>query len=220
MFIPDPTFFHPGSTAKNLSILSPKMVKLSEIWSGLFIPDPDPDFLPIPDPGSRGQKGTRSRIPDPDQQHWKKVCNTVSCDVFPECMADNAGSGRLLTPKISRVISLVHLSSVSATEHQRIVYFFNPIAFLFTGKIEWDDSRIYYKRDQLATWFLSGWENSRIQNAAGRGKGFRPYRTDCIIFLIYPFRVSRLHCTQVESWYNSDKVVRRRIFPPYRLLGF
>ncbi len=26
--------------------------------SGMFIPDPDPDFLPIPDPGSRGQKGT------------------------------------------------------------------------------------------------------------------------------------------------------------------
>ncbi len=27
-----------------------------------FNPDPDPDFLPIPDPGSRGQKGTGSRI--------------------------------------------------------------------------------------------------------------------------------------------------------------
>ncbi len=26
------------------------------------IPDPDADFLPIPDPGCRGQKGTRSRI--------------------------------------------------------------------------------------------------------------------------------------------------------------
>jgi hypothetical protein len=25
-------------------------------------PDPDLDFLPIPDPGSSGQKGTRSRI--------------------------------------------------------------------------------------------------------------------------------------------------------------
>jgi hypothetical protein len=34
----------------------------------LFIPDPDPDFLPIPDPGSSGQKGSGSRIPD--QQHW------------------------------------------------------------------------------------------------------------------------------------------------------
>ncbi len=25
---------------------------------------------PIPDPGSGGQKGTGSRIPDPDPQHW------------------------------------------------------------------------------------------------------------------------------------------------------
>jgi hypothetical protein len=26
------------------------------MMSGLFIPDPDPNFLPIPDPGSRGSK--------------------------------------------------------------------------------------------------------------------------------------------------------------------
>jgi hypothetical protein len=58
-----------------------------EIWSGLFIPDPDPDFLPILDPGSRGKKCTRSRIPDPDTgsgsrlpdrdpdpQHWLQPC--------------------------------------------------------------------------------------------------------------------------------------------------
>ncbi len=57
--IPDPNFFHPGSTKKNLSILTQKIVfKLTEIWCGLFIPDGD--FLP--NPGSRGQKGTGSRI--------------------------------------------------------------------------------------------------------------------------------------------------------------
>ena len=59
-FTPDP-----GSASKNLSILTQKIVlvsKHSEIWSGFFIPDPDPDFLPIPDPGFRGQKGTGSRI--------------------------------------------------------------------------------------------------------------------------------------------------------------
>jgi hypothetical protein len=28
---------------------------------------------PIPDPGSRGQKGTQSRIPDPDPQHWEPL---------------------------------------------------------------------------------------------------------------------------------------------------
>ncbi len=51
--IPDP-----GSSSKNLSILTPKkskkmVSKLKQIWSGLFIPDPDADFLPsrIPDPG-------------------------------------------------------------------------------------------------------------------------------------------------------------------------
>jgi hypothetical protein len=34
--------------------------------SGLFIPDPGPDSLPIPDPGSRGQKDTGSRIRNTD----------------------------------------------------------------------------------------------------------------------------------------------------------
>jgi hypothetical protein len=32
----------------------------------VVIPDPDPDFLPIPDPESRGQKGTGSRIRNTD----------------------------------------------------------------------------------------------------------------------------------------------------------
>ncbi len=58
----------PGSTSKNLSILTPKIVsKLSEIRSGLFIPDPDPDCLVFTHPGSRGQK--RHRIADSDPQH-------------------------------------------------------------------------------------------------------------------------------------------------------
>ncbi len=33
------------------------------------IPDPDPDFLPIPDPGSWIQASKRHRIPDRDPQH-------------------------------------------------------------------------------------------------------------------------------------------------------
>jgi hypothetical protein len=54
--IPDPGVKKiPGSgtasASKNLSILTQKCVsKLSEISSGMFIPDPDLDFLPIPDP--------------------------------------------------------------------------------------------------------------------------------------------------------------------------
>jgi hypothetical protein len=38
--------------------------KLSEILSGIFIPDPDLDFLPIPDPRSRIQGSKKHRIPD------------------------------------------------------------------------------------------------------------------------------------------------------------
>jgi hypothetical protein len=64
MFIPDPSCFHLRSRIqgqqfsririrnKDLSIFTQKMVsKLSEIWSGMFISDPDLDFfLPMPDP--------------------------------------------------------------------------------------------------------------------------------------------------------------------------
>jgi hypothetical protein len=79
MFIPDLTFFHPGSELspsqiagphqRKLSILTPQKTKKWFLSSRKYdpgcsslIPDPDADFLPIPDPGSRGQKGTGSRI--------------------------------------------------------------------------------------------------------------------------------------------------------------
>ncbi len=57
---PGSEFFHPGSTF--LSIFNPKHCKLS--GSGMFIPDRVRIliFLHIPDPRSRGQKGTGSRI--------------------------------------------------------------------------------------------------------------------------------------------------------------
>jgi hypothetical protein len=58
--------------------------KLSEIWSGVFIPDLDPDFLPIPDPGSRVQKGTVSRIQIPDPQH----CILIKASYLPDCCLD------------------------------------------------------------------------------------------------------------------------------------
>ncbi len=68
MFIPDPECFPSqirifsipdhGSASKNLRNFT--QFKFSEIWSGLFIPDPHPDFFTHP--GSRGQKGTGSRI--------------------------------------------------------------------------------------------------------------------------------------------------------------
>ncbi len=65
MIIPDPNFFIPNPRSKTFRIpyphqksyvlLTKKIVcKLSEIWSGMFIPDPDLDFLlRIPNPGGK-----------------------------------------------------------------------------------------------------------------------------------------------------------------------
>jgi hypothetical protein len=69
------------------------ITKLSKIW----IWDPGSGKKPIPDPGSMGQKGTGSWIPDPDPQHCKnprvlkvpvkrifrQICACVSCAVRP-----------------------------------------------------------------------------------------------------------------------------------------
>ncbi len=54
--IPDPNIFPPGSASNNLSILTQKMFLSSRKydlgWSfQIRIPNSDPEFLPIPDPG-------------------------------------------------------------------------------------------------------------------------------------------------------------------------
>ncbi len=50
---------------KYRTIFNPKIVyKLSEIWSGMLIPDSDLDFLPVPDPGIQGSKNS----PDPGSE--------------------------------------------------------------------------------------------------------------------------------------------------------
>jgi hypothetical protein len=68
--IPDP-----GSSSKNLSILTPKKTKKWFLSSKKYdpgcssrIPDPDADFLPSRIPGSK-----RHPIPDPDPQYWKEI---------------------------------------------------------------------------------------------------------------------------------------------------
>ncbi len=66
--IPDPNCSNSGSRIriKEFKYFNQKIVpKLSEIWSGLLIPDPDPDFNP-----SWIQRSKRHRTPDPDPQHW------------------------------------------------------------------------------------------------------------------------------------------------------
>jgi hypothetical protein len=78
-------FFHPGSRIqgqkdlgsririKELKFSNPKIVsKLSKIWSGMFIPDPDLDFLPIPDPGSSGF-GSARLAPGPPLELVKRM---------------------------------------------------------------------------------------------------------------------------------------------------
>ncbi len=79
--IPDPNFAHPGSRIRIFpfripdplqSILTQKIFfKLSEIWSGLFMPDPDLGPLIFTHPGSRGQKGTGSRIRNTIKIKWE-----------------------------------------------------------------------------------------------------------------------------------------------------
>jgi hypothetical protein len=67
--IPDPNCSHPGSQIriKEFKYFNPKKWFISyrkyDLGCSSRIPDPDPDFLPIPDPGvKKGQKGTGSRI--------------------------------------------------------------------------------------------------------------------------------------------------------------
>jgi hypothetical protein len=80
MFIPDPTFFHPGSEffhpgyrirIKEFKFFNPKKWFLSprkyDPVCSSQIPDPDPYFLTIPDPGSGVKKAS-----DPDPQHCVK----------------------------------------------------------------------------------------------------------------------------------------------------
>jgi hypothetical protein len=66
-----------------------------EIWSGMNIPDPDLDFLPIPDAGSRGQIGTGT---------WIRVRNTggnQGCESgCGSALFRKAGSGSALEGKL------------------------------------------------------------------------------------------------------------------------
>ncbi len=89
--IPDP-----GSASKNLTILTPKKPKKWFLSSRKYdpccssrIPDPDADFLPIPDPGSRIQKGTGS---------WSRIRNTANNSflLIIGCQLSTLGGDKLL----------------------------------------------------------------------------------------------------------------------------
>jgi hypothetical protein len=91
--IPDP-----GFPSKNLSILTQKMVSvLSELWSGMFIPDPDPYFYPsrIPDPGVK-------KAPDPQNFLWSDSDISESVKItadFNVLLLKNGPWGRVLEHK-------------------------------------------------------------------------------------------------------------------------
>ncbi len=74
---PGSDFFPSRKPDPHKKMLKKKKIisKLSEIWSGLFIPDPDSRSGSwfFTHPGSRIQVSKRHRIPDPDPQHWSKV---------------------------------------------------------------------------------------------------------------------------------------------------
>jgi hypothetical protein len=61
-----------GQFSKNYRTFYSKKLSLSSQKFGFGIRDPRSGIRkkPIPDPGSRGQKGTGSWISDPDPQHW------------------------------------------------------------------------------------------------------------------------------------------------------
>jgi hypothetical protein len=80
--IPDPNFFYilyPGSRIciKEFKYLNTKKM-VSKLWdlgcsSRIGILDPNPDFLPIPDPGIKKTPDHGSGILDPDPQHCMAV---------------------------------------------------------------------------------------------------------------------------------------------------
>ncbi len=65
MFIPDtdPNFSIPVQGQNDPDPHNPTKF-FCALWSGMFIPDPDLDFLPIPDPGVK-------KAPGPVPQHWE-----------------------------------------------------------------------------------------------------------------------------------------------------
>ena len=88
--IPDPNCLYPGSRIriKEFKFITQKRFlssrKYEPGWSSRIL-DPDADFLPIPDPGSRGQKGNRSRI-------WIRNIDTIRVQVqvfFSEIFHNN-----------------------------------------------------------------------------------------------------------------------------------
>jgi hypothetical protein len=85
---------------------------------------PEIQKKPIPDPGSRGQKGTGSRTPDPDPQHWLQALWTIWIQCLEKTKINI--SGLLCTFKHHQTLSLCRknhlfacLTPISEVEHNQ-----------------------------------------------------------------------------------------------------
>ncbi len=148
--IPDPNFFYPGSriwifsisdpNQRILSILTQKIVsELSEIWSGLFVPDPDPDFLPIPDPGSRDKKapGPGSRISDLGSRI--RIRNTGSWNVLSHFPLSQMCSLPAVEEHISKGLEKTTINHYFLLCTRSVHP--SPVSLWYTEKKDWERSK-------------------------------------------------------------------------------
>ncbi len=165
-WIPDPgsEFFpsrmlDPGSASKNLSILTKKKMvsQHSEIWSG-SIPDPDSGSESwlftypgsrswIPDPESRGQKGTGSLIPDPDLQHWR----------FLVCSDCGGSVGYWLSTGAAVFSNSFNGSALRGFYVQKrilCIFYFNIISLIFTVFKLWCPAHLFPNTPRTFTSFF------------------------------------------------------------------
>jgi hypothetical protein len=110
--IPDPNCFHLGSQIriKELKYFNPKKwFPSSRKYDPNFL-SRIPDFLPIPDPGSRGPKDTRSRIrirntgdrtAEESQRTEMSSLNIKTCQLVVEGRCGGANSTKLPTANMN-----------------------------------------------------------------------------------------------------------------------
>ncbi len=106
MFIPDP-----GSRVKKIP--DPRSGSASQNRIGS---DPDLDFLPFPDPGSRGQKGTGSRIRIRNTVHEPSETNLFSNVCLPAGWPSLLFGSLLLSRSSSKTVRSIVSPEAAFTE--------------------------------------------------------------------------------------------------------
>ncbi len=129
LFIPGPNFFHPGYRVqkipgswiriKELMYFNPKnCLKLSEIWSVMFIPKSGSWFLPIPD------RGVKKRHRNPDPQHcwirWSWYGTVPDAAAVAERRSSGVGSSSMACSSLTA--STRASSAASLPAHTNTTY--------------------------------------------------------------------------------------------------